>query len=192
MTIPAPFSCLIDPDTFTVSISMEIACDDQDQILSRPVGEGFTFQELEGERVRFSGNNADVGAVPVDVSCDGTPFSPDDFDLNDDELASKYSTEAGGPGEHPYFLLSAWQQEVANQGSRAGYWVWLYNVIQNFDEGETVSLDCTGYCQSVELSLSAKTFAGEAISLGVFGSEQSLEAAKHAIAAPVHLLLAKA
>lgn len=55
----------IDPSTFTIDVSLEIACSDDDQILSRPVGDGYTWEQLVQSHVRFSGYDADVGAVPI-------------------------------------------------------------------------------------------------------------------------------
>ena len=112
---------LIDPSTFEVDVTLEISCDDEDQILSRPVGDGFTYQELEQSHVRFSGDDESAGAVPEDAASD---------------------------------IHSA-----------------------------------SGYCQSVELTLSAKTFGGVTVQLGCFGSEDQVEKAKAAIALPVNLLL---
>jgi hypothetical protein len=58
---------MINPDTFTIDVSLEIACSDDDQILSRPVGEGYTWEQLVQSHVRFSGYDGDVGAVPIDA-----------------------------------------------------------------------------------------------------------------------------
>lgn len=55
---------MINPDTFTIDVSLEIACSDDDQILSRPVGAGYTWEQLVQSHVRFSGDDGDVGAVP--------------------------------------------------------------------------------------------------------------------------------
>ena len=46
-----PLAAAINPNTFEVYITLEIACDDEDQIVSRPVGEGYTYKDLEGSRV---------------------------------------------------------------------------------------------------------------------------------------------
>lgn len=45
------FSAAIDITTFEVDIALEIACDDEEQIISRPVGEGYTYKDLYGRRV---------------------------------------------------------------------------------------------------------------------------------------------
>ena len=114
-----PLAAAINPNTFEVAITLEIACDDEDQIVSRPVGEGYTYKDLEGSRVRFASQEPDLGAVP-----------------------------AGDPD---------------NEG-RNTY----------------------GWCESVELYLSAKKFGGEPICLGMYRSEQQLEAAKAAIIASIN------
>lgn len=112
-------SAAIDITSFEVDIALEIACDDEEQIISRPVGEGYTYKDLEGSRVRFASQEPDLGAVP-----------------------------AGDPD---------------NDG-RNTY----------------------GWCESVELHLLAKKFGGEPICLGMYRSEQQLEAAKAAIIAAIN------
>lgn len=119
---------LIDPATFSVEVYLQIACDDTDQILSRPVGAGFTPNDCTGEHVKFSGQDGDVGAIPASATA-ATGFSSDDY-------------------------------------------------------------DCTGYCECVELALSAKSFEGHTISLGTYGSVETVEAARAAIALPVNMILA--
>ena len=114
-----PLAAALNPNTFEVAITLEIACDDEDQIVSRPVGEGYTYKDLEGSRVCFSSQDSDLGAVP-----------------------------AGDPD---------------NEG-RNTY----------------------GWCESVELHLLAKKFGGEPICLGMYRSEQQLEAAKAAIIASIN------
>lgn len=109
----------LDITTFEVAITLEIACDDEDQIVSRPVGEGYTYKDLEGSRVRFASQEPDLGAVPADAM------------------------------GHP-------------------------------------ELTTFGWCESVELYLSAKNFGGETITLGMYRSEQQLEAAKAAIIASIN------
>ena len=110
---------MINPNTFEVELSLEIACDEEDQIVSRPVGEGYTYKDLEGSRVRFASQEYELGAVPADAM------------------------------GHP-------------------------------------ELTTFGWCQSVELYLSAKNFGGETIALGMYRSEQQLEAAKAAIIASIN------
>ena len=120
MTNALPLN-LIDPTTFEIDVTLEISCDDEDQILSRPVGDGFSYQELVQSYVCFSGDDESVGAIPEGVVSD----------------------------EH----------------------------------------SVGGYCQAVELTLSAKTFGGVTVCLGCYGSEDQVEKAKAAISLPVTLLL---
>ena len=42
---------MINPNTFEVAITLEIACDDEDQIVSRAPADGYTYQDLYGRRV---------------------------------------------------------------------------------------------------------------------------------------------
>lgn len=114
-----PLAAAINPNTFEVDITLEIACDDEDQIVSRPVGEGYTYQDLEGSRVRFASQDSDLGAVPADAM------------------------------GHP-------------------------------------ELNTYGWCESVELYLSAKTYGGADIALGMHRCEHRLEAAKAAIIASIN------
>ena len=114
-----PLAAAINPNTFEVAITLEIACDDEDQIVSRPVGEGYTYKDLEGSRVCFSSQDSDLGAVPADAM------------------------------GHP-------------------------------------ELTTFGWCESVELTLSAKTFAGESINLGTYHDERTVERAKAAIIASIN------
>lgn len=111
----------LDITTFEVDITLEIACDDEDQIVSRPVGEGYTYKDLEGSRVRFASQEYELGAVPEDD-----------------------------------------------------------------DEHSDGALTTFGWCQSVELTLSAKTFAGESINLGTYHDERTVERAKTAILASIN------
>ena len=114
-----PLAVAINPNTFEVDITLEIACDDEDQIVSRPPADGYTYQGLEGSRVRFASQDPDMGAVPAD-------------DLG-----------------HP-------------------------------------ELNTYGWCESVELYLSAKTYGGADIDLGMHRCEHRLEAAKAAIIASIN------
>ena len=118
---PVDYDSAINPNTFEVDITLEIACDDEDQIVSRPVGEGYTYKDLEGSRVRFASQEYELGAVPAED-----------------------------------------------------------------DEHSDGDLTTFGWCQSVELYLSAKNFGGETIALGMYRSEQQLEAAKAAIIASIN------
>lgn len=61
---PAPY--FIDPHSLWVDITLEIACDDEDQIISRPVGEGYTCAELEQRQLRFSSQDEDLGCIPAE------------------------------------------------------------------------------------------------------------------------------
>jgi hypothetical protein len=58
---------MIDPTTFATDIVLEISCSDDDQILSRPIADGYTYEDLAGKHVRFSGPDETMGAVPEDV-----------------------------------------------------------------------------------------------------------------------------
>ena len=116
---PVDYDSAINPNTFEVDITLEIACDDEDQIVSRPVGEGYTYKDLEGSRVRFASQDSDLGAVPADAM------------------------------GHP-------------------------------------ELTTYGWCESVELYLSAKNFGGKTIALGMHRCEHRLEAAKAAIIASIN------
>lgn len=44
-----PLAAALNPNTF--ELSLEIACESEDQIVSRPMGEGYTYKDLEGSRV---------------------------------------------------------------------------------------------------------------------------------------------
>lgn len=114
-----PLAAALNPNTFEVDITLEIACDDEDQIVSRAPADGYTYKDLEGSRVRFASQEYELGAVPADAM------------------------------GHP-------------------------------------ELTTFGWCQSVELYLSAKNFGGETITLGMYRSEQQLEAAKAAITASIN------
>ena len=109
----------LDITTFEVDITLEIACDDEDQIVSRAPADGYTYQDLEGSRVRFASQESEVGAVPADAM------------------------------GHP-------------------------------------ELNTYGWCESVELYLSAKTYGGADIDLGMHRCEHRLEAAKAAIIASIN------
>lgn len=113
------FSAAIDITTFEVDITLEIVSEGEDQIVSRPVGEGYTYKDLEGSRVRFASQESEVGAVP-----------------------------AGDP--------------------------------------DTEGRNTYGWCESVELTLAATTFAGESINLGTYRDERTVERAKAAIIASIN------
>lgn len=116
-----PLAAALNPNTFEVELSLEIACDEEDQIVSRPVGEGYTYKDLEGSRVRFASQEYELGAVPAED-----------------------------------------------------------------DEHSDGALTTFGWCQSVELTLSATTFAGESINLGTYHDERTVERAKAAIIASIN------
>jgi hypothetical protein len=50
------------------------------------------------------------------------------------ELAEQHG---GAWGEHPQYLVSDWQHEVAEGNTRLGYWVWvLHRIEADEDEDE--------------------------------------------------------
>lgn len=114
-----PLAAALDPNTFEVELSLEIASESEDQIVSRAPADGYTYQDLEGSRVCFSSQDSDLGAVPADAM------------------------------GHP-------------------------------------ELTTYGWCESVELYLSAKNFGGKTVGLGLYRSEEQLEAAKAAIIASIN------
>lgn len=61
------------------------------------------------------------------------PFDPEDKTLGFLELEDKY----GVWGAHPYFGLTDWQYEIANNDTRSGYWTWVFNQIQNWEPEDT-------------------------------------------------------
>jgi hypothetical protein len=74
MSLPAAFDALIDPDSFQVDVSLEIACENFDgelQVISRPVAEGYLVDQLLGNDVRFSADDGEIGAIPAVGEGDG-------------------------------------------------------------------------------------------------------------------------
>lgn len=61
---PAPY--FIDPHSLWVDITMEILCEDEDQIISRPVGEGYTYADLAQSHLRFSSQDVELGCIPAE------------------------------------------------------------------------------------------------------------------------------
>lgn len=62
----APAPHFIDPHSLWMEITMEIACDDEDQIISRSVGEGYTYAELEQRHLRFAADDEELGCIPAE------------------------------------------------------------------------------------------------------------------------------
>lgn len=60
------------------------------------------------------------------------PFDPEDLELSPGQLDDKYNPEGGG--EHPHFTRQDWRFEVAIEVTLCGYWDWLYNQIQNYED----------------------------------------------------------
>ena len=47
-----------------------------------------------------------------------------------------YEQYGGFWGEHPDFPAAEWQHEVANDGTRKGYWEWVKAKIEASDEDD--------------------------------------------------------
>jgi hypothetical protein len=75
---------IINPDTIAVEVFLEIACDDPPQVISRPVGTGYGYEDLIGEYVLFSGWQEEAGAVPASARSE----HEDDESLNAEGFCS--------------------------------------------------------------------------------------------------------
>lgn len=53
----------------------------------------------------------------------------EDYDLTAEQLDDKYNPD--GDGEHPYFTRKEWRNEVANENTCSGYWLWMQSEIDS-------------------------------------------------------------
>jgi hypothetical protein len=50
------------------------------------------------------------------------------------EIAELEDQHGGQWGEHPSYPLSDWKYAVANDGTRLGYWEWVWNNLEETEE----------------------------------------------------------
>lgn len=49
----------------------------------------------------------------------------DEYDLSPEQLDDAYNPD--GDGEHPRYTRARWREQVAQQYTISGYWVWVHH-----------------------------------------------------------------